>query len=272
MKEVWDGYQEVVIAGILFFAAYTPILIWMWDRWWAADSYYSHGILVPFFSGFLIWQEKEKLSQIKRVPMKSGLILIIIGLLVYLAASSFRVYSISGCSMFIVLAGMILYFFGWPFFKAVLFPFIFLLFMMPLPLVIIRNISFKMKMFAADLATIVLNKMGILAIQQGSLIKMRHSQVTVDDVCSGLRSLISLTALGSVVAYWMKGPMIKRLVLFLSTIPIAIFTNMCRVVLLAFVAEIWGAEHVEGLVHDFSGFMVFGLAFLLLIGVGKLLE
>jgi len=101
---------------------------------------------------------------------------------------------------------------------------------------------------------------------------MRSTYVIVDDVCSGLRSLISLLALGGVFAYGMKAPMIKRMVLFLSTIPIAIITNVCRVILLSAISEIWGSEYATGFIHDFSGFMVFGLAFILLFAVGKLLE
>ncbi|MCK5179874.1 MAG: archaeosortase/exosortase family protein, partial [Candidatus Omnitrophica bacterium] len=117
-----------------------------------------------------------------------------------------------------------------------------------------------------------LNGIGLTAIQAGSIIKMRYTQVVVDDVCSGLRSLISLGALGSIFAYWMDGAMWRRVLLFLSTIPIAIATNVARIILLAGVSEIWGPQHAEGFVHDASGFMVFALAFVLLFAVGKVLE
>ena len=84
--------------------------------------------------------------------------------------------------------------------------------------------------------------------------------------------LISLTALGSIFAYLMTSGKTKKIVLFLSTIPIAIITNVVRVVFLSVVSEIWGAQYATGFTHDFSGFMVFALAFALLYGVGKLLE
>ncbi|MFA5261189.1 MAG: exosortase/archaeosortase family protein, partial [Candidatus Omnitrophota bacterium] len=116
------------------------------------------------------------------------------------------------------------------------------------------------------------NQMGILAKRNGSIIMMRHASVVVDDVCSGLRSLISLTALGSIFAFWLNGPGWKKVVLFLTTIPIAIITNVCRVVFLATVSEIWGAEAASGFVHDASGFLIFALAFVLLLGVSKVIE
>jgi len=129
-----------------------------------------------------------------------------------------------------------------------------------------------MKLFAAKIATSMLNSIGLAAIQAGSIIKMRHTQVVVDDVCSGLRSLISLGALGSIFAYWMDSAMWRRVLLFLSTIPIAIATNVARIIFLASVSEIWGPEHAAGLIHDVSGFMVFALAFVLLFAMGKVLE
>jgi len=261
----------LVISG-LFLLTYVPTFIWMWDRWFARDSYYSHGILIPFVTGFLIWQDRAELAAIKSKPSPWGLVLIIAGLFVHIISSLFRVYFSSGFSILIVLFGIVLYFFGVKVTRKILFPLAFLAFMMPLPLVIITNISIKMKFLAAQIAETILNSMGLMAVRDGSVIKMRHAYVIVDDICSGLRSLISLTALGSIFAYWMKGPMLKRILLFLSTIPIAIITNVARIIFLASISEIWGAEVASGFLHDLSGFMVFALAFALLFAVGRLLE
>lgn len=265
-------YFGQIVLGIIYLLAYFPTLVWMWDRWFAKDSYYSHGILIPFVSIYLIWQKRNELKEIVGSRSRWGLVLILLGILIHLGSSIFRVYFTSGFSMLIVLVGLILHFYGWAIFREILFPICFLFFMFPLPLVIIVNISFKMKLFAAHLANIVLNKMGIESIRQGSIIQMRHAYVIVDDVCSGLRSLISLTALGSIFAYWLKGFWAKRIFLFLTTIPIAVITNVCRVVLLASVSEIWGTKVASGFIHDASGFMVFALAFIMLLAVSKLLE
>lgn len=262
---------ELLLAG-MFILTYIPTSLWMWDRWFARDSYYSHGILIPFVSGFLIWQMRKELAAIhpKRSPW--GIPLIIAGLIIHLGSSLFRIYFTSGFSMLIVLTGLILFVYGSKILKKISFPVCFLIFMIPVPLVVITNISFKMKIFAAQIATGLLNNMGLEAVRSGSVLKMRHTYVVVDDICSGLRSLISLTALGSIFAYWMKGPMYKRIILFCSTIPIAIATNVLRITFLAFVSEVWGAEYAVGFIHDLSGFMVFALAFILLYTVGKILE
>ena len=262
---------EFLLAG-MFILTYIPTLLWLWDRWFARDSYYSHGILIPFVSGFLVWQMRDELAAIKPRRSPWGMPLIITGLCVHLMSSLLRVYFTSGFSMLVVLSGLVLFFYGSKTLKKITFPVAFLIFMIPVPLVVITNISFKMKIFAAQIATAALNSMGLEAVRSGSVLKMQHTYVVVDDICSGLRSLISLTALGSIFAWWMKGPMPKRILLFCSTIPIAIATNVLRIVFLSFVSEVWGSQSATGFVHDFSGFMVFALAFVLLYAVGKVLE
>ncbi|MCA9404306.1 MAG: exosortase [Candidatus Omnitrophica bacterium] len=267
-------HQKLLLALIVMVAAYFPTILWMYDRWMARDSYYSHGFLIPIVSLALIYWNKDELAEIKWKESPWGMRLIIAGAVLHLLAShpNVRIYFVSGFSMLVLISGLVLYLYGEEIFKRILFPLFFLIFMVPMPLVVINKVSLQLKMFAAELATMVLNNMGIQALRDGSIIKMRHAHVTVDDVCSGLRSLISLTALGSICAYWLKAAMWKRLALFASTIPIAIITNMCRVVALSAISEIWGTEYAEGFVHDFLGFMVFALAFIMLMAVGKLLE
>lgn len=272
MKDFMNKYLKQLFAGAIFLLAYIPTFIWMWDRWFARDSYYSHGILIPFVTIFLIWQKREELALVERAKSAWGLPLIIAGMLMHAFASLMRVYFISGFSMLIVLIGLILFFYGIAVFRKILFPVLFLIFMIPIPLIIITNISFNMKIFAAKIATTVLNYSGIPAVRDGSVIRMRHAQVVVDDVCSGLRSLISLMALGSIFAYWMKSKMTKRCILFATTVPIAIITNVFRVIFLSSVAEIWGVQYASGILHDVSGFLVFALAFVLLYMIGRILE
>jgi len=271
-NHILQKYRKEIFIGIIFILAYIPTLIWMWDRWFARDSYYSHGILIPCVSLFLIWQMRKELSKVKKEQSKWGIPLIAIGMFIHAFGSMMRVYFVSGFSMLLVFVGLILFFYGNAIFRRILFPVLFLVFMIPVPLVIISSASFKLKIFAAKIATAALNNSGIPAVREGSLIYMRHAQVVVDDVCSGLRSLISLMALGSIFAYWMKSTMGKRVILLVATIPIAIITNVVRVIFLSAVAEIWGVDIASGFLHDFSGFLVFALAFILLYITRRTIE
>ena len=276
MNEHLKKHLAPLSVFILALITYVPTFCWMKIRWTARDSYYSHGFLIPFVVAYLIWEKRDDLKRLLSSPgpvtNRLGMPLIITGISIHIISSILRVYFTSGFSLLITLTGIILHFYGMAFLKTAAFPMFFLVFMIPLPEVAVVNISFRMKMLAAAISGKVINAIGILAIREGSVIRMPHAYVVVDDVCSGLRSLISLTALGSIFAYLFKGPVWKRTVLFLATIPIAVITNVCRVVFLAFVSEVWGHEAASGLVHDASGFLIFAVAFVLLVITGKLLE
>jgi len=272
MRELVRKKSLEIFAGITVLLAYAPIILWMWDRWFARDSYYSHGVLVPFVTAYLIWQKKDALSRLTPTRSSWGIALIASGILLYILSSIFRVYFTSGFSLLLVLFGLVLHFYGPVITREIAFPLGFLFFMFPLPLVLVVGLSFKMKLFAATIAANVLKGMGIYAQQEGSIIIMRTAYVIVDDVCSGLRSLISLMALGSIFAYWLKGHIIKRVFVFFMTVPIAVVTNVFRIVVICLVAEIWGPQYTVGLVHTLAGLSVFALAFLLLFILVKLLE
>jgi len=266
-----DHCQSILIGAVLILA-YGPSFVWMWNGWFSADSYYNHGILIPFVTVYLIWQKRDVLNRVEYEYSPWGWRLIVTGLTIYLFSLIFRINSPAGFSMIFVLMGSVLHYYGRNVFKEVWFPLVFLVFMVPVPSVVIVKLSFSMKLFAAKISAILLNEMRIPAIQEGSIIKMRHAYVIVDDVCSGLRSLISLTALAAIFAYWMKSSLMKRMIVFISSIPIAIITNVCRIILLCSITEIWGPKYAVGFIHDLSGFLVFGLAFILLFSVVKLIE
>jgi exosortase len=271
-KRMTKTFQKEIIVLVLLSAAYLPIIIWMWDRWMTPDSYYSHGILIPLVSLFLVWKKKKILQKLPSETSPWGLRIFILGIIFYWASAISHVYFSAGFSMIIILAGIVLHFYGERVFKEIRFPLLFLVFMVPLPIILVAFICFKLKIIAAHLATLILNILGLHAKQMTSIIKMDHSYVLVEDSCGGLRSLISLTALGCIFAYRLKLRLTKKLLLFASAIPIATITNACRIVFLSAVGEIFGTEYTQGFLHNLSGYMVFAFAFLMLFGVKKMLE
>src|ERR1700733_11233419 len=109
------------VIGIFVLLIYVPAFIWMWDRWFARDSYYSHGILIPFVTAYLIWQKRDVLKKIKPESSPWGLRLFFLGIAIHLLSALFRVYFTSGFSMIIVLYGLTLHFYGSKTFKEVFF-------------------------------------------------------------------------------------------------------------------------------------------------------
>lgn len=267
-----EQYVKPAVITALLLAIYAPTIWWMVDRWNAKDSYYSHGFLVPLVSLYVLWLKKKRLSAIKPKPVVLGLWLLIAGLLIHMLSAFFRVYFTSAFSSLLVISGIVLYFSGVEMFRETLFAILFLVFMIPLPLIAVVGITFKLKMFAAYWANKIVNGLGIRAILDGSVIKMRHTHVIVEDVCSGLRSLISLLALGTIVAYLSKLSRWKKVVVFFAAGVMAIVANIVRIVFMALTSEIYGAKFTEGFLHTLSGLIVFVVAFAGLMMVVKELE
>ena len=266
-----NTYQKLWIAGLIAGIIYIPAFIWMWGRWFAEESYYSHGILMPIVTIFLIMFKKDELKLVKPKPNKWGLALIVLSIAIHLISAWIKVYFTSGFSMILLILGLVLYFLGNAYFGKLVYPILFLVFMIPMPMVVVANLSVKLKLFAAQLATLLLNRIGISAIRDGSTIKTLHSYMMVEGPCSGIRSMISLLALGALVAYFMNANMIKKWALLALTIPIAICANVLRITLLTSVSEIYGEKFAMGWFHDFSGFLLFFVALVGLMTAKKVL-
>ena len=252
--------------------AYIPTFQWMIERWSTKDTYYSHGFLVPFISAFIIWQKREELGKLIIKPLNSGWLLFLGGLLIHGLSTSFRVSFVSGFSLIITLIGLILITLGKDFLKKLMFPVCFLISMIPLPLALIASLSFRLKIFAAQVATKIINMVGIQAVREGSIIRTMHATLMVEDPCSGIRSLVALISLGALAAYFSNLSRPRKAILFASSIPIAVGTNIIRITALGLVSEIYGEKYGTGIFHDTMGILVFVFAFLGLMLVQKILE
>lgn len=275
MKKLYLANRDILIKfGLcvtLALIAYIPTINWMIGRWNEKESYYSHGFLVPLITLFIIWQKRNIIKEIKIAGSASGLWVIIVCLLIHIVCAALRVYFLSGFTLILLIYGMILFFFGKEMVRNLIFPIFFLLTMIPLPLVVIGNLTVKLKLLATKLSVFTLNHIGFRCIQDGSFIRMPASFLEVAAPCSGLRSIISLLTLGLLFAYFSKTSLLKKSILFLSSIPIAIATNVMRIMLVAIVNDLYGSKVAMGLFHDMTGYLVFVVAFGLLYGVSQLL-
>jgi exosortase len=263
---------QVMVLGLFVAAAYFPTFVWLWERWTVADTYYSHGPLIPVICLGLIFLKRKTLDGLRPSPYSAGWILFGAGIAIHLISSLWQVYFSSGFSLLLVIPGLILIFLGKEYLKVLSFPICFLAFMLPLPLVIIANVSFKVKIIAAESAITLVRLAGVAAAREGSVIRTANAVLQVEDPCSGIRSLIALIALGSLMAYFSKLSLWKKIVLFVSSVPIAIAANVVRIAVVTVVSEVYGTGFAAGKFHDSMGFFVFVFAFLGLVVVSKLLE
>jgi len=202
----------------------------------------------------------------------AGLPLLVIGLLIFVLANAAAEYFTLRLSMVIGLYGLIWYLIGRRFAGQNWFEFAFLLFMIPLPYVIYYAATFPMQLFATKVTVAVLNFIGMSAVRQGNMIHLPGYSLEVAEACSGLRSLISLLALGAVYARLTQKGLPRQIILFLSTIPIAIAANIFRVLFTAVGAYTVSRELAEDFLHELSGMMVFLVAFIMLFIWGAILK
>jgi exosortase A len=240
---------------------------------WTTDPDYSHGFLVPVLSIYFCWNRREALAALPLRPNYWGLLPLIFGLFIFVIGTMGQGgVSQQRYSILPVLAGLVLLLFGTNHFKLLRFPISFLIFMIPLPGVAQPEILFPLQLFAAKTATSILFILGIPVLREGTTIQLAGATLEVAEACSGIRSLLSLMALGTVYAYFTEAKTLNRLVIVLCSIPIAIVANAFRVAGTGLLAHLYGTEVAEGFYHHFSGWLIFIFAFLFFVGAARLLS
>ncbi|MBW2186000.1 MAG: exosortase/archaeosortase family protein [Deltaproteobacteria bacterium] len=238
---------------------------------WNNDPNYSHGFLVPLISGYMIYQKWPELKKLTVEPSNSGLLAVIGSLGLLILGFAGTEYFTMRVSLVFLLASIVIFWFGWVVFRALLFPLAFLLFMVPLPYIVYDAMAFPLKLLVAKFSVVSLKFMGIAVLREGNIIMFPQIVLEVADACSGLRSLMSLIALAVAYAAFSHTSHIKRIIIVLSAVPIAIATNMFRVIVTGVLAQYYGAAAAEGFFHEFAGITVFAIAMVLLFLLGAIL-
>lgn len=239
---------------------------------WYNDPDYSHGFIVPLISGYFVYQRREVLKKTIVSPYAPGLIVIVSGILLLLIGYMGTEYFTMRLSLIIILAGAILYFWGKEVFMILLLPGSYLVLMIPLPEIIYNAVAFPLKLFVAKYSVLFLQAIHITVYREGNIIMFPNVVLEVADACSGIRSLMSLIALSVAISFFVKTSNLKKALIVISAVPIAVLTNALRVIATGILAKHWGAAAAEGFFHEFAGMLVFGLAMLLLFIVGIMLR
>lgn len=255
----------------LLIAAYATVVPDLVGQW-SDDPNYSHGFLVPLISIWFAWQRRDELRTAVVRPSTWGLVVILAALALLVVGIAGTEYFTQRFSLVLLLAGIVLFWFGREVFKILALPIVFLVFMVPLPYIVYDAIAFPLKLFVAKFSVLSLKALGVIVLREGNIIMFPNTVLEVADACSGLRSLVSLAALAVALAFVTQKTAGKRTLLILMALPIALFTNMLRVIVTGFLAQYYGAAAAEGFFHEFAGLAVFALAMVLLVLTGVFLR
>lgn len=238
---------------------------------WANDDNYSHGFFIVPLAVYFAWERREALNAEPAKPSSLGLIAIVgsLGLLVVgtLGAELF----LARVSIVGLVAGITLFVGGWRHLRLLAFPIAFLLLMIPLPAIVFNEIAFPLQLLASRFGEWTLQAFRIPVLREGNLIVLANTTLEVAEACSGIRSLVSLLTLGIVLGYFSDSRPLMRAAIALCTIPVAIAANGIRVAGTGVAAAYVGPEAATGFLHTFSGWLVFVIAFVLLLAVQQAL-
>jgi len=254
-------WQKVILAGLLLWL-YAPILVHLVAQW--TNPYFGHGFFVPLFSAYVVWVERGRLARIPIRPSWSGLFVLAIALCLLVAGEMGVELFTARLSLLLALAGLLVLFLGWDFFRAVLFPWAFLLLMIPIPAILFNQITFPLQLLASRVAAEVLTWLNVPVLLQGNVIELAHNRLEVAEACSGIRSLMSLFTLAIIYGYLVERRLWVRWLLVFASVPIAVVANSVRIIGTGLLVQYWDAEKAEGDLHGLWGVMIFVISLLLL--------
>ena len=251
-------------ASALALGIFGPILYYMVQHWRAVDDY-SHGFLVVPLALYFAWERRADLHRAAIRPSWWGLLPLTLGSLALMIGRLGVELTAMRVSFVLTLIGIQLLLLGREVFRILMFPLLFLFFMVPLPQSLVNVVAFPLQLIAADFAVETLHVLHIPALREGNIIHLAGTQLFVAEACAGLRSLMALGTLAVVFAYFFRKNPIERAIIVASAIPIAICVNAFRVALTGVLSHRMGADAAQGLIHQTEGFVTFGLAFGLLL-------
>jgi len=252
----------------LFVPTFYKLFSFGWDN---AD--YSHGPLVLGAFFWLLWKGRDRLKlQAHDGVNPFSFATLLFGLVCYAVGSMHGSMAIEAFAVVPVLLGAAGFLFGVRGRRALFFPVLFLLFLVPPPLVFTDMVTAPLKMLVATAAAACLKMAGFMVARNGAVIMINDYSIVVGDPCSGLRSLVALLAVGALYARTTTGSAVKKTTLFLSIVPISVLANIVRLILLCLITVYLGEAAAEGFLHGFSGFLLFGISIVCLVVLDAAME
>jgi exosortase len=251
----------LALAGWLFHGTFAGLF----GRWWD-DPTYAHGFLVPLASAFFVYEALRRNRDIEVGGSLWGAPVLAAAILAFFAGKLGNMLFIQAIAFIVSLAALALLVEGWAFFKVTVLPIGFLVFMCPLPSGFYDMVSARLRLFASGVSTVLLQMAGVPATASGNIIYIPNATLSVEDACSGIRSLFGIIATATAFAFVVRGGFLRKAVFILSAAPIAVFANILRVTGTGFLQNAGYSRLAEGFYHQVEGWMFYVIALAALLG------
>jgi exosortase len=263
----WRASVLVLLVAWLYWS-----ILFHLAKQWSSDANFSYAFFVPACSLFILWRDRVRLAQQPRVPSSWGLLIVAFALFVLVVGVLGAELFLSRISLLLLIAGLVISLHGWQLFRAILFPWAFLILMVPIPALVFSQITLPLQMLASKVAAILLPLAGVPVLREGNVIHLSSMRLEVAEACSGIRSLLSLTTLAIIYGYLVETRMWVRVLLAVASIPIAVAANSLRIVGTGLLVQYWDPDKAQGFFHTFSGWLVFVVSLAMLFLLHRLLR
>jgi exosortase len=254
----------VAIELILLFA---PTVRFLVDRWTVSVWHNAHGMFVPPLVAWFAWQELKTRTALPTEGSAWGFVPLVPALTLHALDAGIHTELISAVAMLIALPGLSLLFLGLERTKAIAFPLGFMVFALPIPLGITETLHLALRHLTVAVSSAIIPYLGITVFTEGTTLHVAEGALQVADACSGFSTLYAAFAVATLAAYTAASPA-RRVLVLLAAAPIAIASNILRVILLVVMVHGWGPESLHTILHPLSGLMTFALALPLIFWLG----
>jgi exosortase len=268
----WQTVACWSLLAALFLFLYSSTLRGLVEDWWT-DPDYSHGIIVPFVVAYIVFRRGQTLKQLPVAPQKFlALGVILLSQLLFLAGYFGAEFFLQRSSIVVFLAGMILLLLGSNHLRHLALPLFLLELCIPLPTVLMNQITLPLQLIASSGSEAVLRGCGIPIYRSGNILQMAHQTLNVGEACSGIRSLVSLFTLAVIMVSFFRYRTFARIVFVASAAGVAIIANGLRISGAGLLGFYFGQRFTIGYWHMLEGWFVFVFAFMLLFMELKLIS
>lgn len=263
---------EILLLIFCFVAAFHLQLFSLVTVWYNNDDY-SHAFLVIPIGIWLFWKKREQIEVMTPMPSQWGLVIVIICVILYLLACFAGILTLASLLIVFSVCGVVIYLYGFSVTRLLLFPLAFLIFMIPVPAQIYSSLTLPLQLIVTKVSVTVISLLGVSVVRDGNVIHLSGGMtLQVVEACSGMRSIVSLLMISAIFSYMMLRHNGFRVILFLSSVPIAIVVNIFRVTATALLSYSGSVDVLHGPMHTALGLCVFVLAFIFLFALKGLLS
>jgi exosortase len=256
---------SVVVLLALHFA---PTLTWLYERWTMSVWQHAHGLLILPVVIWYVWQELREFSGVPTDTTAWGFVLLVPALLLHAVDAGLHTMLLSAAALVVALPGLSLLFLGIERTRAILFPLLFTAFMLPIPLRFTESIHLVLRHIAARGSEFLLPLVGIPTYLDGLTLQLPRGSLLIADSCSGFSTVYASLAVACLAAH-ATHHRLRRTIVLLSAVPLAIGANLVRVVLLGILVQWRGVDILHTWMHPASGVLTFVLALPLILWIGR---